>query len=52
MINLDIPVVVTINGKEVFNKVVEIDRDFMIQNFLENIDKQALWVNKIILTTN
>ena len=52
MINLNIPVVITINGKEVFNKVVEIDRDFMIQNFLENIDKQALWVNKIILTTN
>ncbi|MEA2095956.1 MAG: PDZ domain-containing protein, partial [Candidatus Cloacimonadota bacterium] len=49
MINLKIPVVVTINGKEVFNKIVEIDRDFMIKNFKENLDKKALWVNKIIL---
>ncbi|MCD6177610.1 MAG: PDZ domain-containing protein [Candidatus Cloacimonetes bacterium] len=52
MINLDIPIVVTINGKEVFNKVVEIDRDFMIENFKENLDKKVLWVNKIILNTN
>ena len=52
MINLDIPIVVTINGKELFNEIVEIDRDFMIQNFKENVDREALWVNKIILNTN
>ncbi len=52
MINLDIPIVVTINGKLVFNEIVEIDRNFMIENFKENLDKKALWVNKIILNTN
>jgi len=52
MINLDIPVVVTINGKEVFNEMVGIDREFMIQNFIENFDKKALWINKIIFIIN
>ena len=49
MLNLDIPVVVTINGKEEFNKIIEIDRRFMVENFKENYDRQALWVNMIIL---
>jgi len=49
MINIDIPVIVTLNGKEVYNKIVEIDRDFMVDNFLENFDRKALWVNKIVL---
>ncbi len=52
MTNLDIPVVITINGKEVFNKIVEIDREFMTQNYIENFDKKALWVNRIILNIN
>ena len=52
MINLDIPIVVTINGKELFNEIVEIDRDFMMENFKKNLDKKALWVNKIILNIN
>jgi len=49
MVNLDIPVVVEINGKEVLNEIVKIDRDFMIDNFLENLDRKALWVNRIVL---
>jgi len=49
MVNMDIPVVVEINGKEVFNTIVKIDRDFMVDNYLENFDRKALWVNKIIL---
>lgn len=52
MINLDIPIVVTINGEELFNEIIEIDRDFMIENFKENLDRKALWVNKIIPNTN
>jgi len=52
MVNLDIPVVVEINGKEVLNEIVKIDRDFMIDNFLENLDREALWVNKIVLDVN
>jgi len=52
MLNLNIPVVITLNGKKVFNKIVEIDREFMIQNFKENLDKKALWVNKINLNVN
>jgi len=52
MVNMKIPIVITINGKEVFNEIVEINREFMVQNFKDNLDKKALWVNKIILNTN
>jgi predicted esterase len=49
MVNLRNPVTVRINGKEVFNDIITIDREFMVKNFLKNFDRKALWVNRIIL---
>jgi predicted esterase len=49
MVNLKNPVTVNINGKEVFNDIISIDREFMIENFQKNFDRKALWVNRIIL---
>ena len=49
MVNLRNPVTVNINGKEVFNEHIKIDREFMVENFLKNFDRKALWVNKIII---
>ena len=49
MVNLEIPVTVTVNGNEVFNEHIEISREFMVENFLKNFDRKALWVNRIIL---
>ena len=49
MVNLRNPVTVNINGKEVFNEHIEIDRKFMIENFQKNFDRKAIWVNKIII---
>ena len=49
MVNLKNPVTVNINGKEVFNDHTNIDREFMIENFLKNFDRKAIWVNGIVV---
>ncbi|MBL7149401.1 MAG: PDZ domain-containing protein [Candidatus Cloacimonetes bacterium] len=49
MVNLKNPVSVTVNGDEVFNDHIEIDREFMVENFLKNFDRKALWVKRIVL---
>lgn len=48
MVNFENPVSVKINGKEVFNDNVNINRDFMIENFQKNRDRTALWANKLV----
>ena len=48
MVNLENPVSVKINGREVFNDNVNIDRDFMVENFIKNRDRTALWVKRLI----
>ena len=52
MVNLEIPVTVNINGNEVFNEHIGIDREFMIENFKTNFDRKAIWVNRMILECN
>jgi len=47
MVNLENPVIININGIEKFNQKVSIDREFMIDNFMKNRDRKALWVKKI-----
>ncbi len=49
MVNLKNPVTVNINDEEVFNEHISIDREFMVENFLKNFDRKALWVNRIVL---
>ena len=49
MINLDIPITVSINGKKVFKEKVEINREFMLENFQQNFDRKAVWTNRIVL---
>ncbi|NQV17136.1 MAG: PDZ domain-containing protein [Armatimonadetes bacterium] len=49
MVNLKIPVTVNINDEEVFNDLIAIDREFMVENFKTNFDRKALWVNRIVL---
>lgn len=50
MVNLQNPVIVTVNGKEIFNKKVSADKRFLIENFRKNFDRQALWVTSVTLT--
>lgn len=49
MIQLDQNLVITINGKEVFNKKVKADPEFILRNFLKNRDRELLYVNKITI---
>jgi len=47
MVNFDNPVKVIINDEVVFDEVIEIDREFMTDNFLRNRDRTALWAKRL-----
>ncbi|MCD6328883.1 MAG: PDZ domain-containing protein [Candidatus Cloacimonetes bacterium] len=47
MVNFDNPVKVIINNKVVFDKNITIDRELMIDNFLRNRDRSALWAKRL-----
>lgn len=52
MFQLDQKVIINLNGKTVFNNIVHSNIRFMINNFLENRDKQRLYINKIEIRTS
>lgn len=47
MVNIDLPVKVIINGEIYFDNYIETDREFMMDNFLRNRDRTALWVKRM-----
>ncbi len=47
MIDFSKPVAVWINGKKVFDKKVQYNKTFMLQNFREQFDRKAIWVGYI-----
>lgn len=47
MVNLENPVTVIVNGKQVYNKKVKPDKIFLLDNFKINADRNAVWVNSI-----
>jgi len=47
MFRLDEEVVVTVNGEEVYRELVEPNPAFMLQNYLNNRDRQQLYIAKI-----
>lgn len=47
MVNMDIPVRVIINGKEVFNDLVKYDREVMQECILTNLDRKVIWINEL-----
>lgn len=49
MVQLDQNVVVYVNEKEVFNESVAPDTEFILCNFLENRDRELIYVNKITI---
>lgn len=52
MVNLQNPVIVIVNGKEVFNKKINADKTFLLNNFNSTFDRKALWVTSIKVKTN
>jgi predicted esterase len=51
MVNLQNPVIVKVNGKEVFNKKVMADKPFLLKTFTSAFDRKALWVTSIKIKT-
>lgn len=47
MVQLSQPIKIIVNGKEVYNKKIEMDVEFLINNYNINKDKALLYVNKI-----
>ncbi|MET3978818.1 putative esterase [Mucilaginibacter sp. UYP25] len=47
MVDMDQPVKVIVNGKQVFKAKINSDKQFLLNNFLKHFDRQALWVNAI-----
>lgn len=52
MVNLENPVIIKINGKEVFQGKVIADKDFLINNYKNTFDRSALWITSIKLEVN
>jgi hypothetical protein len=49
MVRLDQNVVVEVNGKELFNKRVSASPEFILRNFLENRDRELLYVKRLLI---
>ncbi|HTJ13371.1 MAG TPA: hypothetical protein VL547_15155 [Dinghuibacter sp.] len=49
MVDLSRPVVITVNGREVFRKFVGYDRGVMIHEFGTTFDRTAVWVNAVAI---
>ncbi len=52
MVDLNLPVKVVINGKEVFNKKVEYSKELMVNKFISDFDRTQVFVNKIEVDVN
>lgn len=47
MVNMEQPIIININGKQVFSGKVQADKSFILQNFKNNFDRDAIWVSSI-----
>lgn len=50
MVDLNSPIKVIINGKEVFSEKLTYSKTFMVDRFNHYFDREQLWVNKITLS--
>ncbi|MDO3629090.1 hypothetical protein [Mucilaginibacter sp. BT774] len=47
MINLENPVIINVNGKQVFAGKISADKSYLIKQFRNNFDRQALWISSV-----
>ncbi len=47
--NFDDNLVVTVNGEKVYDEPIEVDLNYMLQNFLLNRDRELLYVNEVTI---
>jgi hypothetical protein len=49
MVDMNRPVKIIINQKEVFNQIITFDKNFIISEFIKKFDRKQVWINKINL---
>jgi len=49
-LNMQNPVTVTVNGKEVFNQKINADKEFVLEIFKTSFDRQGLSITSIKLS--
>lgn len=49
MVDLNKPVKIIINQKEVFNQKITFDKNFIIDEFIKKFDRKQIWINRINL---
>jgi hypothetical protein len=47
MVDITKPVVIEVNGKQIYDAVIKVNPDYAIDKFLENFDRKALWIAEI-----
>jgi len=50
MVDVNKPVTVFVDGVKKLEEKVKYNRDFLIKNFKETMDRKAIWINKINIT--
>jgi predicted esterase len=51
MVDLKKPIIVLINGKIMFDKKIEADKNYILNEFTSSHDRKCFWVNSVILKT-
>jgi predicted esterase len=52
MVDLNEPVIVKLNGRQVFREKVKADKAYLLNSFKQNADREALWINHIQVQVN
>ena len=47
MVDMNVPIKIIVNEKELYNQKISYSKDFMINRFFENFDRAQIFVNKI-----
>lgn len=47
MVNLKQKLIITVDGKQVFNEIVGADLRYLLRNFLENRDRKVIYINEV-----
>lgn len=47
MVNFDNNVFINLNGKKIFEQTIEMDKEFIINNFRKHFDRNAIWAKRL-----
>lgn len=47
MVDINRPIKIIVNNKEVYNQKITFDKTFILENFMKKFDRKQVWINKI-----